>query len=392
MSRYHDGMGMAHLVLASLRRRPLRTALTILSIAVAFILFAHLAALRRAFEFGADVAGVNRLVVRNTLGVRLLPLRYEAQIEEIDGVIEATPITFFGGTRDDRTLLFSQFPLWPDEFRLVYPEFLISDEALERWKRTKTGAVVGRETAKRFGLAQGDHFPLGSRIWRTWDGGAWQFEIVGIYEGASKATDETLMFFRQDYFDENRVNGSGFILFFIVIVRDPDEGPAIAKAIDDRFRNSDAETRTESEAAFLNSFASQVGDVGTILVGILGAVFFTILLVAGNTMMQSVRERTREIGLLKALGFPDRRILGLVLCESLAIALVGGLSGLLVGAILIGRGDPTGGMLPAFYLSPLGIGVGVLCALTLGIVAGLIPAIHAVRLTTGVALRDAQSG
>jgi putative ABC transport system permease protein len=386
------GMGMAHLVVASLRRRPLRTVLTILSIAVAFILFAHLAALRRAFEFGADVAGVNRLVVRNTLGVRLLPLRYEAQIEEIEGVLEATPITFFGGTHDDRPLLFSQFPLWPDEFRLVYPEFMISDEILERWKRTKTGAVVGRETATRFGLEPGDRFPLGSRLWRTWDGGVWEFEIVGIYEGVSKATDETLMFFRQDYFDENRVNGSGFILFFIVIVRDPAEGPAIAKAIDERFRNSDAETRTESEAAFLNSLASQVGDVGTILLGILVAVFFTILLVAGNTMIQSVRERTREIGLLKALGFSDRRIVGLVLCESLVIALIGGLFGLLIGAILIGRGDPTGGMLPAFYLSPLSIGVGVLLALALGCVSGLIPAIHAVRGTTIAALRDAHSG
>jgi putative ABC transport system permease protein len=385
-------MGMAHLVLASLRRRPLRTALTILSIAVAFILFAHLAAIQRAFEFGADVAGVNRLVVRNTLGVRLLPLRYESQIEEIDGVVEATPITFFGGTHDGRPLLFSQFPLWPDEFRTVYPEFRISDETLERWRKTKTGAVVGRETAKRYGLEPGDRFPLGSQLWRTWDGMAWEFEIVGIYEGASKATDETLMFFRQDYFDENRVDGSGYILFFIVIVRDPAEGASIAREIDALFRNSDAETRTESEAAFLNSLASQVGDVGTILIGIMGAVFFTILLVAGNTMMQSVRERTRELGLLEALGFSDRRIVGLVLSESLLIALAGGLAGLFIGSILIGRGDPTGGMLPAFYLSPMNLGVGVLFALALGLASGLIPAIHAVRVTTIAALRDARSG
>lgn len=380
-------MNMLHLVVASLRRRPLRVALTVLTVAVAFVLYAYLSAIHRGFEMGADVAGTNRLVVRSPIGIKLLPLRYEERIEEIEGVVEATPITFFGGKYGDRDLLFSQFPLWPDEFRRVYPEFTISDDELARWKATRTGAIVGRVTAERFGLEPGDRFPLGSRLWQTKDGEVWDFEIVGIYEGAGKGTDESLMFFRQDYFDEKRLIRAGFILFFIVIVDDPSRSAETAGAIDAGFRNSEAETKTEPEAAFLNSLASQIGDVGAIVVGIMSAVFFTMLLVVGNTMMQSVRERTVELGLLKALGFSDTRIAALVLSESLLLSIIGGASGLLLGALSIGQGDPTGGLLPAFYLEPSAVGTGFLLILALGTSTGAVPVFYALRMDPVAALQ-----
>lgn len=375
------------LIAAHLRHHLLRTALTILSVAVAFLLFAYLAAIQRAFGLGAELAGANRLVVASPVAVKLLPLRYEAEIEAIAGVVEVMPMTFFVGTIDDRKALFSQFAVRPDEMRTVYPTVVFTDEELERWVETRTGAIVGRVTAERYDLEVGDHFVLGSEVFKSKDGSPWDFEIVGIYEGGEKGADETLMFFRQDYFDENRARGSGFVLWLIVVVEEPDDAPAVAEAIDAAYVNSDEPTRTESEAAFMSSFAAQLGDIGAIVVAILSAVFFTILLVAGNTMMQSLRERTSEFGLMKAVGFTDEQVALLVLAESMLLAVAGGAIGLVIGIVLVGRGDPTGGMLPAFYLSPRAITNGVLIVLALGLVTGLVPAHRALRLTPVDALR-----
>lgn len=379
---------MFRLILSNLRRHALRTLLTLLSIGVAFVLYAYLSAISKAFELGIDLAGGDRIVVRNAAGIRGIPLDYERRIEAIEGVFEAMPLTMFGGLQGERrTTLFNQFPVWPDEFRRVWPEFLISDEALDRWKTSRRGAVVGEKTAKRLDLTPGDRLLLNSPIWRSKTGEAWEFEIVGIYHGLEKETDATHMFFRHDYFEENRDSGEGMALMMLVRISDPAESAAIASAIDAEFANSDAETRSESEQAFLHSVALQIGNVGAIAMWIMGVVFFTILLVAANTMMQSVMERMVEFGLFKAIGFTDLRILSLVVAESTLIALAGGIGGLLTGMILIGRGDPTGGMLPAFFFTPEDIAVGGIIILILGIVSGLAPALQASRLDPIDALR-----
>ncbi|MEE9263696.1 MAG: FtsX-like permease family protein, partial [Vicinamibacteria bacterium] len=215
----------------------------------------------------------------------------------------------------------------------------------------------------------------------------WEFELVGIYEGAEKGTDTSNFLFRHDYFDEARDFGRGQVGWYYVRVEDPDKAVDVAKAIDEQFANSPYETKAETEGAFLKAFADQVGDIGTIIMAVLAAVFFTILLVAGNTMAYSVRERVGELAVLKAVGFTDRQVLGLVLAEALWLAAVGGFLGLGIGWFLISLGDPTNGALPVFFFPPRDIVLGVVLVLALGFAAGILPALEAGRLRIADALR-----
>lgn len=376
------------LILANFRRHRLRTLLTILSVLVAFLLFGYLVAITKAFSMGVDIAGADRLVVRHKVSIiQLLPGSYEQDIEEIEGVAEATPYTWFGGIYQDPKNFFAQMATDPEEIWEVYPEFIIDPEAVERFTKLRTGAIVGKQTAERYGFEVGDQIPIQATIWQPRDGGqTWTFEIVGIYEAAEKGVDDTQFIFRQDYLEENSRTG-GQVGWYVIKVDDPDRAVEIAKQIDEMFANSPAETKTETEGAFVQAFADQMGNIGAIVTGILAAVFFTILLVAGNTMAQAVRERTQELGVLKAIGFSDRSILGLVLVESTLIAIIGGAIGLTLAWFIIAQGDPTGGALPLFYFPVDDLILGAALVVLLGLIAGLIPAIQAMRLNTVVALR-----
>ncbi|MGA7617587.1 MAG: FtsX-like permease family protein [Thermoanaerobaculia bacterium] len=377
------------LVFSAFRRHRLRLTLTILSIVVAFLLFGYLAAIRKAFTMGVDVAGADRLVVRHKVSIiQMLPQSYEAQIEQIPGVVDATHATWFGGIYKDPKNFFPQFPVKPDEYLAMYPEFLLPAKEKEAWLRTRTGAVVGRKLAQRFGWKIGDKVPIQATIWKPKDGGnTWTFDIVGIYDGKEKETDTTQFLFRHDYFDENRSFGKGSVGWYYIRVKDPSMATEVAKKIDQHFANSPYETKTETEGAFVKGFADQVGDIGTIITAILTAVFFTILLVAGNTMGQSVRERIRELGVLKAVGFTNGGILAMVLGESLLISAVGGIVGLGLALLMIAGGDPTHGALPVFFFPPRDIAIGVLLVVVLGTVTGLPPALQAMRLDPVDALR-----
>jgi putative ABC transport system permease protein len=377
------------ILLSGFRRHRLRLVLTILSIAVAFILFAYLAAVKKAFSMGIEVAGADRLVVRHKVSIiQMLPTSYEADIEAIDGVSDATPQTWFGGVYQDPKNFFPQIPVKPEEFLRMYPEFVLTDEERATFTRVRIAAIAGEKIAKRFDWKVGDRIPLQATIWRPKGGGnTWEFELAGIYTGATPETDTSQFFFRYDYFDENRAFGQGMIGWYIIRVEDPARAVEISKAIDATFENSPAETKTETEGAFVKAFADQVGNIGAIVVAILTAVFFTILLVVGNTMAQSVRERTGEIGVFKALGFSDLQILMFVLGESLLISIAGGAIGLLLGSLAVGAGDPTGGALAVFYFPANDLVLGVFLVLALGFVTGLLPAIQAMRLDPVDALR-----
>ena len=279
------------------------------------------------------------------------------------------------------------FPVSPEPFLAIYPEFLLPEEQKQAWLKTRTGAIVGRALVDRFKWKIGDRVPLVSPIWPRKGDAAWEFEIVGIYEGAKKGTDTSGFYFRYDYFDEGRSYGEGQVGWYSVRVNDPDRAAEVAKAIDDEFANSPYETKAEPEGAFMQGFAQQIGDIGTILIAILSAVFFTILLVAGNTMAQAVRERTEELGVLKALGFTNQLVLALVLFESCLIAAVGGLAGLGVAWLVTSGGSPVPSMLPVFYLPPRYVVIGVALVVTLGLVAGILPALQAMRLRVAEALR-----
>jgi putative ABC transport system permease protein len=382
-------MRFLHLILSNLKRRKLRTLLTLLSIFIAFLLYGLLCTLKEAFTAGVTMAGADRLIVRHKVSLIMnLPVSYQARMERIPGVASAVHWTWFNGIyKDEPKNFFGSFPVNPGPFLDMYPEYLLPPDQKQAWLRTRTGAMVGRSLADRFKWKIGDPVKLTSPIWPRKGGGAWDFEIVGIYEGAKKGTDTSGFFFRYDYFDEGRSYGEGLVGWYVARVTDPARTAEVAKAIDAEFANSPYETKAEAEGAFAQGFVQQMGSIGTILVAILSAVFFTILLVAGNTMAQSVRERIGELGVLKAMGFTNRLVLLLVIVESCALAAFGGLAGLGAAWLFTSRGSPVPAMLPVFYFPPQSAAVGVGLVFALGVAAGILPALQAMNLRIAEALR-----
>ena len=383
-------MKFLYLIWCNLKRKKLRAALTLLSILVAFVLFSLLCALKLALAGGATLADASRLVVRHRVSfIQPLPFAYQGRIARIPGVSAVSHQTWFGGIYQDPKNQFGSFPVDPELFLTMNPEVLLPESQKEAWLKTRTGAIVGKTLAARFKWKIGDRVPL-KALWPNKSGGAWEFEIVGIYDGAKKTTDTSGFLFRYDYFDEARLYGNGQVGWYQVRVDDPKRAAEVAAAIDAEFANSPAETKAETEGAMFQGFAQQIGDIGTIVTAILGAVFFTILLVAGNTMAQSVRERTQELGLLKAVGFTNELVLGVVLSESLVITFLGGLLGLAFGWLTVtGLGEASfiRQFFPIFFIPPRDLVVGAVLALALGFVAGILPAVQAMRLRLADALR-----
>ena len=379
------------LIWSNLLRKKMRTVLTLLSIVVAFVLFSYLSAIKHALSGGISLAGANRLIVRHKVSIiQLLPESYKARMARIPGVSLVTHQTWFGGIYQDPKNFFMQTPVVPEEFLEMLPEIVLAPEQKAAWLRTRIGAIVGRKTAERFHWKIGDKIPLLSSIWAKNDGTrTWEFEIVGIFDGRDKNTDTTPLYFRFDYFDEARRSGfgKGQVGWYTIRITDPARAAEIAKLVDAEFENSSAETKTEPEGAFVQAWVKQIGDIALITASIMGAVFFTILLVTGNTISQSVRERTGELGVLKAIGFTNGQVLALVLLESCLLAVLGGAIGLGIGKSLTALGDPTGGLLPMFFFPPGDLLEGLGGCLVLGLVTGLFPALQAMRLRVAEALR-----
>jgi putative ABC transport system permease protein len=378
------------LVWSNLKRKKLRTSLTLLSIFVAFLLFGLLCIIKEAFTGGIALAGADRLIVRHKVSlIMTLPVTYGKRMETLSGVASTVHFTWFNGIyKNEPKNFFASFPVSePDKFLAMYPEYILPEEQKQAWLKTRTGAIVGRALADRFQWKIGDRIPLLSPIWPRKGDAAWEFEIVGIYTGAKKGTDTSGMYFRYDYFDEGRARGEGQVGWYGVRVHDPAQAADVAKSIDKEFANSPYETKAEPEGAFAQGFAQQMGDIGKILIAILSAVFFTILLVAGNTMAQSVRERTEELGVLKAMGFTNTLVLALVLAESCVMAGVGGLAGIGLALLIAAGGSPVPNMLPVFYLPLRDVWIGMVLVFALGIIAGIVPALQAMRLQIAVALR-----
>jgi putative ABC transport system permease protein len=371
----------------SLWRKKVRTLFTLASVFVAFLLFGLLMTIRAAFSFGVDIAGLDRLVLIHKVSLIMpLPVSYLDRLRSTDGVSLAGHQTWFGGVYQDPSNFFAQMAVLPDVFLKLYPEFRLSPEQAAAWQADRQGAVVGVDLAKRFNWKVGDRIPIQATIWQPKQGQVWEFNIVGLYDG-DPGVDKTQFFFRYDYLDENRRGGQGLVGWYVVKIADSSQAQAMAAKFDDMFANSSAETKTTTEKGFVEGFAKQIGDIGAIMIAILAAVLFTMLLVSANTMAQSVRERTSEVGVLKTLGFSGGAILSLVLGEALFIAVLGGGLGLLAAWLIVQRGDPTGGMLPIFILPARNVAAGAALIVALGLLAGLMPAITAMRLKITDALR-----
>ncbi|MEZ5283542.1 MAG: FtsX-like permease family protein [Vicinamibacterales bacterium] len=376
------------LLWSGLWRKKIRTIFTLLSVFVAFLLFGLLMTIRAAFSFGVDIAGLDRLVLIHKVSLIMpLPVSYLERLKSTEGVAIATHNTWFGGVYQDPSNFFAQIAVEPETFLRLYPEYQLPPAQMQAWLGDRQGAIVGADLARRFGWKVGDRVPIQGTIWQPKQGQVWEFNVDGIYEGEA-GVDKTQFFFRYDYLDENRRGGEGLVGWYVVKIDDPAQAQTMAARFDDMFANSSAETKTTTEKGFVEGFAKQVGDIGAIMIAILVAVLFTMLLVAANTMAQSVRERTSEVGVLKTLGFSNGAILAMVLSESVLIAVLGGSLGLLVAWAFVQQGDPTG-MLPIFILPTRDLIVGAGLILALGLVAGILPAVNAMQLKITDALRRA---
>ena len=372
------------LIWANMKRKKLRTTLTIGSFMVALFLFGLLATIQAAFNQGMEVAGVDRLVVRNKISLIMpLPVSYEERILQVPHVTKVTYASWFGGYYQDPKNFFPQFAVQAGSWLAMYPEFKVPAAQWQAFLADRQGCIVGRKTAQKFGFKVGDRVPIVASIF----GGVWDFNVCGIYDGTRSEDDTTQFWFRADYLEERRTWGKGTVGWYVVKVDDPDHAVSVASAIDDRFANSSYETKTDTERAFAAGFVKQMGNIQLLILVIGSVVFFTLLLVTGNTLAMSVRERTAEWAVLKTLGFTDRQVLGLVLGEALAYALQGAVLGLLLVKLFTLHGDPTGGFLPVFYLAPWKMAAGLALAVAVSLAAGAVPAMMAMRLRIVEALR-----
>ncbi|MCE7032046.1 ABC transporter permease [Lysobacter sp. GX 14042] len=377
-------MKYLHLIWSALARSRMRTVLTLLSVVTAFLLFGMLDSVRVAFNnSGQSLTGADRLVVASKLSItQSLPYRLLPQIEAVPGVEDVAFGNWFGGVYRDMQNFFPNFAVSDDYFRM-YPEFAIAPEQLEAFRADRTGAVVGGALAEKFDWTIGDTIPLQATIFPRDGSNDWQFTLRGIFhvEDEAMKQQENQLMFHWEYFNEANDYISDEIGWMMVRVADPSQADRVGRAIDAISANSDHETKTQTEAAWTQSFMKQFADVGLIVTAIMGAVFFTLLLLTGNTMAQAVRERIPELAVLKTIGFTDRTVLMLVLAESVLLIGLGGLLGMaLAQALVAWMAGYSQGLLPGKAIPTETWLVALALVVGLGLVVGLLPALRAKRL------------
>ncbi|WP_305805932.1 ABC transporter permease [Stenotrophomonas sp. YIM B06876] len=371
------------LIWAQLFRSKTRTLLTLLSVVAAFLLFGMLDSVRVAFSSGGSVEGANRLIVTSRLSItQSLPIRLEPQIGQVAGVRDVTYAMWFGGIYQDPKNFFANFSVAPNYFD-IYRELQLPPAQVQAFQDTRTGAVIGETLAKEFGWKIGDTVPLQATIFPHGGSNDWPLQVVGIYRSKDRtlaANEERQLMMNWKYFDESNDYIKNQVSWFTVTLDNPAHASRVAQAIDAISANSDHETKTQTESAFQQAFVKQFADIGMIVTSIMGAVFFTLLLLTGNTMAQAVRERVPELATLKTLGFPDRTVLVLVMVEAVLLIGLGGAIGMgLAAGILPVLAPRTMGLLPPHVpVQTWAMGIGLI--VVIGIVVGLLPALRAKRL------------
>ena len=377
-------MKYLHLIWSALFRRKTRTFFTLLSVLAAFLLFGLLNSVRDAFaNAGQSVAGASRLITISKVSFMVsLPQSLDMRIGAVPGVGEVTYANWFGGIYQDPKNFFANEAVAPNFFD-VYSEFKLPPAELRAFDQTRTGAVVGARLATRFHWKVGDQIPLQATIFPQ-KGGAntWTFNLVGIYHIANprERQREEALFFHWKYFDEATAFGGGNVGWYVVKIAQPKDADHVAQAIDTISANSDHETKTQSEDAFQASFASQFADIGLIVGSIMGAVFFTLILLTGNTMAQAVRERIPELAILKTVGFSNRSVLALVLAESVLLLVLGGAAGLALAQVAVSFIRANLGAIPMLPVGRESWLEGVALMALIGLLVGALPARRGMRL------------
>ena len=374
----------------NLFRKKLRAGLMLVSILIAFLIFGVLAGFERAFNAGEDVAAADRLVVVNKINfTQPLPIAYFNRVRGVEGVKQVTHFNWFGGYFQEPKNFLVVMAVDPETYTQVYDDQVaIPADARQAFVRERTGALVGENMLAKWGWKVGDRVPIMSNIFTQNNGSrTWDFTIVGTFKGRKPQIDTNFMVVQYEYFNETKNLGKDMIGWMALNTTSPSANDRVMKAIDQMFANSFYETSTDTEKAFNKAFAAQLGNIALIVALVVGAAFATILLIVGNTMAMAVRERTREIGVLKTLGFSGARILRLVLGESVLLALLGGLPGIALATLFAAAMETSvGNFIPGFAVTP-GIALtGVALMLMLGLATGLIPAINAMRLNIATAL------
>lgn len=380
------------LAVANLFRHPMRTTLTFASLVVAFLLFMVLNAIATAFSGGGSLEGAKRLIVDAKYSVTdNLPVSYLQQIRALDGVDEAVGVNWFGGYYQDPKTTFTTLSVDPLPYFSIYSDYDISPQTLEKFSTIRIAALASQALADKFGWSVGDHVVLRGDIWPKEDGSwNWEFEFVGTFSGSGDQISESLFLVRRDYFDDAVAdwakNKIGFIALKTQQAPQPEQ---VAAEIDARYENSTDPTRTTSEDEYTRQFVSQLGDIGLISSIILGAVFFTILLLTGNTASQTFRERVPELAAMKTLGFTDKSVACLVLFEAVLLCVAGGGTGIVLALVL----EPTfnglfGSILGNFTMDIKTIGIAIGLSIAIGLLIGVQPAWSAQRLTIVDALRQ----
>ncbi len=376
-------MKYLHLVWAALFRSRTRTLLTLLSVVAAFLLFGMLDSVRVAFNSGGSVAGADRLIVASRLSItQMLPYSLRPRIEAVEGVDKVAHAAWFGGIYRDPRNFFPNFSVSGDYLDL-YPEYQLPASQRAAWEANRTGAIVGESLATRFGWKIGDVVPLQATIFPRQGSNDWPMKIDGIFRLADskRKGEENQLLFHWKYFDEANDYVKGRVGWYIVQVADPMHADRVARAIDALSENSDHETKTQTEQAFNQSFMKQFADIGLIVTAIMAAVFFTLLLLTGNTMAQAVRERIPELAILKTIGFSNRSVLLLVLAEAVLQVVLGGLIGLGIAALLMPMvSAASGGIIALPTVMPQTWALGIAFMVAIGVVVGLLPALRAMRL------------
>ena len=326
-----------YLILKNLTRKKMRLFLTVFATFIAFMIFGTLTAFQKAFDSGVDLAADDRLIVLNKISfTQVLPIAYVNRVRAVPDVEALTHLNWFGGYYQDPRSQFAMFAVDAENFMQVYDELVMSDAQRQAWLDNRQGLIAGKSIAENFGWQVGDRIPINSNIFSQRDGRTdWDFDVVGIYEGADPQTDTNGVYFHYEYFNETQSFGGDFVGFMALRTSDPSKNEAVIQTIDDMFANSPAETETVPEKAFNKAFIEQIGNLSLLLTSVVLATFFVILVIVGNSMILSIRERTAEIGVMKTLGFTSGRIFRMVLAESTLLALIGGVLGILASSFMI---------------------------------------------------------
>ena len=381
-------MSDTYLIFKNLVRNKMRLFLTVFATFIAFLVYGLLTAFQIALDSGVELSADDRLVVVNKINfTQPLPIAYVNKVRAVDNIVELTHLNWFGGYYQDPKNQIVMMAVEPESFLEVFTELKVSPEARESWVNNRQGLIAGESIAKNLGWKVGDRIPVNSNIFSQNDGRTdWDFDVSAIYTGEDPQTDTNSVYFHYEYFNETKSFGKDYVGWLGVRTTSPDLNEKVIHDIDDMFANTPFETETVPEKAFSKAFLEQIGNLGLILTSVVLAAFFIILVIVGNSMVLTIRERTKEIGVMKTLGFTSPRVFFMVLAESLLLAIIGGTLGLLAANMLVNIVNELPIQLPTLVLDGSVIVKAVLIMLALGFVTGIIPAVNAMRLNIITAL------